>query len=81
VLSHVFELRQELYSYLQEHEFTENFLDTIFFFWSKLVYLCDLFEKLNVFSILLQGSNRHILKLAENVSGFRKSTTVEKKNE
>jgi hypothetical protein len=48
-----------------------NFLDTDFFL-SKLVYLCDLFEKLNAFNISLQGSNRHILKLAVNVSGFRK---------
>jgi len=42
-------------------------------FLSKLAYLFDLFEKLNALNLSLQGSNTHILKLAEKVSAFRKS--------
>ena len=39
---------------------------------SELAYLCDLFEKLNVLNLCLQGTNMHILKLGEKVSSFKK---------
>ncbi|XP_068115052.1 zinc finger BED domain-containing protein 5-like [Hyperolius riggenbachi] len=72
VLSRVFELRQELYSYLEEedHECGRHFLDTGFL--AKLAYLCDVFQKLNVLNLSLQGKNTHILKLSEKISAFKK---------
>jgi hypothetical protein len=42
------------------------------FFLLELAYLCGLFEKLNALNLFLQGRNTHILKLAENISAFRK---------
>ncbi|XP_063813110.1 SCAN domain-containing protein 3-like [Pseudophryne corroboree] len=72
VLSRVFKLHQELYSFLVEekHECANNCLDTVFL--SKLAYLCDIFDKLNALNLSLQGNNTHILKLSEKVSAFRK---------
>ncbi|XP_075070632.1 protein FAM200A-like isoform X2 [Mixophyes fleayi] len=79
VLAHIFELRQELYSYLEEevHECANNYLDTDFL--SKLAYLCDLFDKLNALNLSLQGSNTHILKLSDKVSAFRKKLLLWKR--
>ncbi|XP_075042389.1 SCAN domain-containing protein 3-like [Mixophyes fleayi] len=79
VLFRVFELRQELYSYLEEevHECANYFLDTDFL--CKLAYLCDLFDKLNSLNLSLQGSNTHILKLSEKVTAFRKKLLLWKR--
>jgi hypothetical protein len=44
----------------------------LIFFLSELVYLCEIFEKMNEFNISLQEHNWHILKVAEKVSAFRK---------
>jgi hypothetical protein len=50
----------------------KNFLDAKYL--SNLAYLCNLFEKLNVLNLSLQGSNMHVLKLTEKVSAFRKKS-------
>ncbi|XP_075034451.1 zinc finger BED domain-containing protein 5-like [Mixophyes fleayi] len=78
VLSRVFELRQELYSYLEEvHKCANNYLDTDLL--CKLAYLCDLFDKVNALNLSLQGSNTHILRLSEKVSAFRKKLLLWKR--
>jgi hypothetical protein len=53
VLSRVFKLRQEFYSYLNGEGYnnSEMFFDSDFVI--KLAYLCDIFEKLNSFNSLL----------------------------
>ena len=43
----------------------KNFLDANYL--SNLAYLCNLFEKLNVLNLSLQGSKMHILNLTEKV--------------
>ncbi|KAL4107763.1 hypothetical protein QTP88_018055 [Uroleucon formosanum] len=57
VLSKVFELRQELYSYLNGDGYNNSkmFVDSDFVI--KLAYLCDIFEKLNSPNISLQEEN------------------------
>ncbi|XP_067131393.1 zinc finger BED domain-containing protein 5-like [Centruroides vittatus] len=72
VLSRTFQLRQEIYAFLEEekHEYAKHFVETDFLI--KLAYLCDIFEKLNSLNLSLQGRNMHILKQTEKISAFRK---------
>ena len=55
----------------------KNFLDANYL--SHLAYLCNIFEKLSVLNLSLQGSNMHILKLAEKVSTFSKKLLLWRK--
>lgn len=72
VLVRVFELRQELYTYLSEegHNDFNKFIDSDFVI--KLAYLCDIFEKLNILNTSLQGKETHILQLYDKVVAFIK---------
>jgi len=71
VLSRTFELRQEMYIFLKEgHKNANEFSDGEFLI--KLVYLCDIFGKLNALNISLQGKNLHFLKSMEKISAFIK---------
>lgn len=72
VLIRVFELRQELYTYLSEegHNDFNKFIDSDFVI--KLAYLCDIFEKLNILNTSLQGKETHILQLYDKVVAFIK---------
>lgn len=70
VLVRVFELRQELNSYLSEegHNNSKHFIDSDFVI--KLTYLWDIFEKLSLLNISLQGKESHILQLNNKVVTF-----------
>lgn len=72
VLARVYELRNEIYTYLQteSHNDAQNFINTEFII--KLAYLCDIFKKLNDLNKSLQGNNTHILQLADKITGFQK---------
>jgi hypothetical protein len=79
VLSRVFELRQELYSYLNGERYnnSEMFVDSNFVI--KLAYLCDIFEKLNSLNISLQGKETHILQLYDKIVAFIKKINLWKR--
>jgi hypothetical protein len=76
VLSRVFELRQELYSYSNGEGYnnSEMFVDSDFVI--KLAYLCDIFEKFNSLNISLQGKETHILQLYDKIVAFIKKINL-----
>lgn len=84
-LQRVYELRDEIAIFLEQEnrEEAEKFRDHLFVM--KLSYLVDLFEKLNILNLQLQGKNTHILEMRDKVNAFcRKlelwNTNVKKKN-
>ncbi|XP_066482086.1 SCAN domain-containing protein 3-like [Tiliqua scincoides] len=79
-LLRLYELRNEIYSYLrdEEHCFADKFIDTDFLI--KLAFLSDLFEKLNALSKSLQGRNTNIFQLLNKVSELKKKVILWKKN-
>ncbi|XP_075455233.1 protein FAM200A-like [Ascaphus truei] len=79
-LSRTFQLRQEIYIFLEEekHEYANHFVETEFLV--QLAYLCDIFDKLNALNLSLQGGNMHILTLAGKISAFRKKLLMWRRN-
>ncbi|XP_078537946.1 zinc finger BED domain-containing protein 5-like [Lissotriton helveticus] len=75
-LLRVYELRNEIYSYLHddEHCFADKFIDADFLI--QMGFLSDLFEKLNVPNKSLQGNNTNILQLSAKVSAFKKKVIL-----
>lgn len=70
-LSRVFELGHKMYVYLKDenHACTESFSNKDIS--SKLFFLTDLFEKLNILNKSLKGNNTNILNLEDKVGGFK----------
>ena len=66
----VFELRQELRTFLQleKHRSTESFQQTDFLL--KFSYLCDIFEELNKPNVSMQGNDANILELSDKIEAF-----------
>ena len=66
----VFELRQELLTFLplEKHTSAESFQQTDFLL--KFSYLCDIFEKLNKLNVSMQGNNANILELSDKIEAF-----------
>lgn len=79
-LLRLYELRNEIYSYLhdEEHCFADNFIDTDFLI--KLAFLSDLFEKLDTLNKSLQGRNTNIFQLLNKVSELKKKVILWKKS-
>ncbi|KAJ1115067.1 hypothetical protein NDU88_003295 [Pleurodeles waltl] len=73
-LLRVYDLRNEIHSYLHddEHCFTDKFIDADFLIQLPL----DRFEKLNVLSKSLQSNNTNTLQLSDKVSGFTKKVIL-----
>lgn len=71
-LHRVYELRNEIYSYLheEEHCLADKFIDPDFI--AQLAVICDIFEKLNILNKSLQGCNTNILQLSDKVDGLKK---------
>lgn len=69
-LQRIYELREEIAIFLEEENRpeAENFRDGLFVM--KLSYLVDIFEKLNILNLQLQGANTHILDTSDNVNAF-----------
>lgn len=75
VLKRVFELRKELHCFLLEQKkYFEKFENEVFLI--KLSYLCDIFEKLNVLNVSLQGNETHILQLTEKITSFKRKLVL-----
>ena len=67
----VYKLRNEIIIFLKEenHSLATIFIAEVFL--TKLVYLCDVFQKLNQLNILLQGKVTHILQLHDTLTPFK----------
>ncbi|KAJ1142762.1 hypothetical protein NDU88_009075 [Pleurodeles waltl] len=79
-LLRVYELRNEIYSYLHddEHCFADTFIKEDFLI--QMAFLSDLFEKLNVLNKSLRDNNTNILQLSDKVSGFKEKVILWKGN-
>lgn len=69
-LQRVYELKEEIATFLEEENRpeAEKFRDALFVM--KLSYLVDIFEKLNTLNLQLQGANTHMLDTSDKVSAF-----------
>ncbi|GFU60882.1 zinc finger MYM-type protein 6 [Trichonephila clavipes] len=66
----VYELRSEITIFLEEENLpeAEKFRDGLFLM--KLSYFVDIFEKLNVLNLQLQGSNVHMFDTSDKINAF-----------
>ncbi|GFW65489.1 protein FAM200B [Trichonephila clavipes] len=69
-LQRVYELRNEIIIFLEEENLpeAEKFRDGLFLM--KLSYLVDIFEKLNILNLQLQGSNVHMFDTRDKINAF-----------
>ncbi|GFU56842.1 SCAN domain-containing protein 3 [Trichonephila clavipes] len=69
-LQRVYELRNEITIFLEEENLpeAEKFRDGLFLM--KLNYLVDIFEKLNILNLQLQGSNVHMFDTRDKINAF-----------
>ncbi|GFW10674.1 zinc finger MYM-type protein 6 [Trichonephila clavipes] len=69
-LQRVYELRNEITIFLEEENLleAEKFRDGLFLM--KLSYLVDIFEKLNILNLQLQGSNVHMFYTSDKINTF-----------
>ena len=72
VLLRVYELRNEIFIFLNEenHALAITFENKVFL--TQLAYLCDIFAKLNQLNISLQGKDTHVLQLHDKTTAFKR---------
>jgi len=72
VLLHVYEMKSEIFIFLKEKKYAlaTTLEDEVFL--TQLVYLCDMFAKLNQLNISLQGKDAHLLQLHEKITAFKR---------
>ena len=71
VLYHVFEMNDEIKLFSEfknKEDFLSYFNDNNWI--TSLVYLADIFEKLNVLNLKLEGKNTNIIQLRDNLKAF-----------
>ncbi|XP_040896345.1 zinc finger BED domain-containing protein 5 [Toxotes jaculatrix] len=70
VLSRIFELRDEIRTFLEEegNELALKFNNNKFLM--KVAYLSDMFQKLNELNLQMQGTNTYLPHLADKISSF-----------
>ena len=71
VLNHVLEMKDEIKLFLEfknKEEFLSYFNDNNWI--TSLAYLADIFEKLNIINLKLQGKNTNIIQLRDNLKVF-----------
>ena len=74
VLNHVYELRQELLKFFEEmkqNHFCELLRCEAWI--SKLAYLADIFQHLNILNVTMQGSEENILTAIDKMKAFQKN--------
>uniref|UniRef100_A0A8C1ZCR9 HAT C-terminal dimerisation domain-containing protein n=1 Tax=Cyprinus carpio TaxID=7962 RepID=A0A8C1ZCR9_CYPCA len=76
VLKRLFELRNEVLSFLTERNspFAHYYANAQFT--AKLAYLCDIFSLLNLLNISLQGRNSNIFFVADKVQAFKRKLAL-----
>ena len=72
VLNCVFEMKDEIKLFLEfkNKEFLSYFNDNNWI--ASLAYLADIFKKLNIINLKLQGKNTNIIQLRDNLKAFVK---------
>lgn len=76
VLSRVFELHKELHIFFTEHKSHLSSVLTDFNWLLKLAYLSDIFEKLNIWSLSMQGSVSDIFYVEKKTDAMVKKITL-----
>ena len=82
VLNHLFELRRQVYMFLQDQRspLAEHYIDDCFC--AKLAYLSDIFDQLNQLNKSMQGRNSSVFLFADKIEGLKKNIkSLEKKGE
>ncbi|KAM3862185.1 SCAN domain-containing protein 3-like [Diretmus argenteus] len=76
VLNRLFELRNEVYSFLTEKKspLAHHYVDLKF--QAKLAYLSDIFSLLNQLNLTLQGRNSSIFLVADKVEAFKRKLAL-----
>ncbi|XP_073711484.1 SCAN domain-containing protein 3-like [Misgurnus anguillicaudatus] len=76
VLKRLFELRNEVLSFLTERKspFAHHYANAQFT--AKLAYLCDIFSLLNQLNVSLQGRNSNIFFVADKVEAFKRKLAL-----
>ena len=71
--NHLFELRCQVYMFLQDQcsPLAEQYIDD--YFCAKLAYLTDIFDQLNQLNMSMQGRNSLVFLVADKVEGFKKN--------
>uniref|UniRef100_A0A3Q3KTM0 HAT C-terminal dimerisation domain-containing protein n=1 Tax=Mastacembelus armatus TaxID=205130 RepID=A0A3Q3KTM0_9TELE len=72
VLKRLFELRNEVFSFLTERKSPLAHYYTNTKFTAKLAYFCDIFSLLNQLNISLQGRNSNMFFVADKVQAFKR---------
>ena len=71
VVERIFELRQELKTFLKmqgKHDFMIHFIDECWI--QRTAYLSDIFAQLNKLNLKLHGNNLHIIHFRDNLHTF-----------
>ncbi|XP_023813414.1 SCAN domain-containing protein 3-like [Oryzias latipes] len=76
VLTRIFELRNEIFSFLTDKKSPLAHHYTNATFIAKLAYLSDIFSLLNQLNISLQGRNSNIFFVADKVQAFQKKLSL-----
>jgi zinc finger BED domain-containing protein 5/7/8/9 len=70
VLSRIYELRNEVKTFLEEHNMQSHSCFTSNEWIASLAYLSDIFEKVNLMNISLQGRDTNILNSTSKIEAF-----------
>ena len=76
VLNRLFELRRQIYMFLQDQRspLAEHYIDD--YICAKLAYLSDIFDQLNQLSKSMQGRNSSVFLVADKIEGFKKKISL-----
>jgi len=79
VLNRLFELRRQVYMFLQDQRspLAEHYIDD--YFCAKLAYLSDIFDQLNQLNMSMQGRNSSVFLVADKIEGFKKKIILWKR--
>jgi len=81
MLNRVFELRMELIEFFKKQgkdEFSLHLSNITFV--QRLAYLADIFEKLNMLNLSMQGRHTNVIKLVDSINSFLQKTANWKLN-
>lgn len=79
VMQRVYELRDELHIFLNQHSESMAHFFTNDKWLARLAYLADIFNILNNLNLSLQGSDTNVLKTHDKVDAFQKKLRIWKK--
>jgi zinc finger BED domain-containing protein 5/7/8/9 len=71
-LKRVFDLREEIFAFLRDHNRDESIIFSERNFILKLSYMVDIFDKLSLLNTSMQGTQVHIFNQSDKVTAFLK---------